>query len=75
MRHMSDEREMSDMHSKNNALQFYDDVQKNLTEKGKNVDQLRVRVLAFRDFTKNPHYTYFKRADITVAFDYTKVPL
>ena len=35
---------------KNNALQFYDDVQKNLTEKGKNVDQLRVRVLAFRDF-------------------------
>jgi von Willebrand factor type A domain len=35
---------------KHNALQFYDDVQKNLTEKGKNVDQLRVRVLAFRDF-------------------------
>jgi hypothetical protein len=35
---------------KNNALRFYDDVQKNLTEKGKNVDQLRVRVLAFRDF-------------------------
>ncbi len=29
---------------------FYDDVQTNLTEKGKNVDQLRVRVLAFRDF-------------------------
>jgi hypothetical protein len=35
---------------KTNALRFYDDVQKNLTEKGKNVDQLRVRVLAFRDF-------------------------
>jgi hypothetical protein len=35
---------------KANALRFYDDVQKNLTEKGKNVDQLRVRVLAFRDF-------------------------
>jgi hypothetical protein len=35
---------------KDNALRFYDDVQKNLTEKGKNVDQLRVRVLAFRDF-------------------------
>jgi hypothetical protein len=33
-----------------NALRFYDDVQSNLTEKGKNVDQLRVRVLAFRDF-------------------------
>ena len=35
---------------KDNALRFYDDVQKNLTEKEKNVDQLRVRVLAFRDF-------------------------
>ena len=50
---------------KNNALQFYDDVQKNLTEKGKNVDQLRVRVLAFRDFAadgaaalqESPFYT------------------
>jgi hypothetical protein len=35
---------------KANALRFYDDVQSNLTAKGKNVDQLRVRVLAFRDF-------------------------
>ena len=35
---------------KDNALGFYDDVQKNLTDKGKNVDQLRVRVIAFRDF-------------------------
>src|SRR5829696_6600529 len=35
---------------KDNALRFYDDVQKNLTEKGKNVDELRVRVIAFRDF-------------------------
>ena len=35
---------------KANALGFYDDVQANLTEKGKNVDQLRVRVIAFRDF-------------------------
>jgi hypothetical protein len=34
---------------KANALRFYDDVQKNLTEKGKNVDDLRVRVIAFRD--------------------------
>jgi hypothetical protein len=34
---------------KANALRFYDDVQSNLTAKGKNVDQLRVRVLAFRD--------------------------
>ncbi len=35
---------------KANALRFYDDVQTNLTDKGKNVDQLRVRVLAYRDF-------------------------
>ena len=35
---------------KENALRFYDDVQSNLTAKGKNVDQLRVRVIAFRDF-------------------------
>ena len=31
------------------ALGFYDDVQANLTEKGKNVEQLRVRLIAFRD--------------------------
>ena len=35
---------------KANALRFYDDVQSNLTAKGKDVDQLRVRVIAFRDF-------------------------
>ena len=35
---------------KANALRFYDDVQTNLTAKGKNVDELRVRVTAFRDF-------------------------
>lgn len=35
---------------KANALGFYDDVQSNLIEKGKNVAQLRVRVVAFRDF-------------------------
>jgi hypothetical protein len=35
---------------KTNALRFYDDVQSNLTAKGKNVDQLRVRVIGFRDF-------------------------
>jgi hypothetical protein len=34
---------------KDNALRFYDDVQKNLTDKGKHVDELRVRVIAFRD--------------------------
>ena len=35
---------------KANALGFYDDVQANLIEKGKNVEQLRVRVIAYRDF-------------------------
>lgn len=35
---------------KSNALRFYEDVQTNLTAKGKNVDELRVRVIAFRDF-------------------------
>lgn len=34
---------------KANALRFYQDVQTNLTAKGKNVDELRVRVVAFRD--------------------------
>jgi hypothetical protein len=34
---------------KANALGFYDDVQSNLVAKGKNVAQLRVRVVAFRD--------------------------
>jgi hypothetical protein len=36
---------------KANALRFYEDVQTNLTAKGKNVDELRVRVIAFRDFS------------------------
>jgi hypothetical protein len=36
---------------KTNALRFYEDVQTNLTAKGKNVDTLRIRVIAFRDFT------------------------
>jgi von Willebrand factor type A domain len=36
---------------KANALRFYGDVQSNLVNKGKNVDELRVRVVAFRDFT------------------------
>ncbi|HEY6793235.1 MAG TPA: vWA domain-containing protein [Kineosporiaceae bacterium] len=34
---------------KANALRFYQDVQSNLTAKGKNVHELRVRVVAFRD--------------------------
>ena len=50
---------------KANALGFYDDVQTNLTAKGKNVTQLRVRIVAFRDFAadgdaaleESPFYT------------------
>jgi len=34
---------------KANALGFYGDVQSNLTAKGKTIDELRVRVIAFRD--------------------------
>ena len=36
---------------KANALRFFDDVQTNLTDKGKNVDELRVRIIAFRDLS------------------------
>lgn len=35
---------------KQRALNFYDDVQKTLQEKNKVVDELRVRVVAFRDY-------------------------
>ena len=34
---------------KANALRFYSDVQSNLTTKGKAIDELRVRIVAFRD--------------------------
>ena len=34
---------------KANALRFFGDVQSNLTAKGKTIDELRVRVVAFRD--------------------------
>ena len=39
---------------KANALRFYDDVQRNLTDKGKHIDELRVRIIAFRDFNADP---------------------
>ena len=50
---------------KSHALGFYDDVQTNLTAKGKNVSQLRVRVVGFRDIVadgeagleESPFYT------------------
>ena len=35
---------------KNRALSFYSDVQATMKDKGKEIDQLRVRVVAFRDY-------------------------
>ena len=35
---------------KSNALKFYDDLSKHMLEKGKTIDVLRIRVIAFRDF-------------------------
>ena len=59
---------------KANALRFYDDVQTNLTAKGKNVDQLRVRVVAFRDFRANAdnalvESSFFPLPEERAAFD------
>jgi hypothetical protein len=61
---------------KANALRFYDDVQSNLTAKGKNVDQLRVRVIGFRDFAadgvaaldESPFFTLPDQRDDFSAF-------
>ena len=36
---------------KNNALRFYDDLTAKMEEKDKHIDTLRVRVIAFRDYT------------------------
>jgi len=59
---------------KTNALRFYEDVQTNLTSKGKNVDQLRVRVIAFRDLTQDAdtalqESSFFPLPDEQSAFD------
>lgn len=35
---------------KNNALNFYDDVTKKMAEKGKVINQLRIRIISFRDY-------------------------
>jgi len=35
---------------KNNALNFYQDFQASMTEKGKSVSRLRIRLIAFRDY-------------------------
>jgi hypothetical protein len=58
---------------KENALSFYSDVQSNLTAKDKNVDELRVRVIAFRDLlhpaeTPLEESPFFKLPDEQPAF-------
>ena len=61
---------------KANALRFFDDVQTNLTAKGKSVDELRVRVIAFRDLsadddgamTESSFFTLPSEQDIFSSF-------
>lgn len=35
---------------KNNALNFYDDVMKKMTDKGKIINRLRIRIISYRDY-------------------------
>ena len=44
---------------KNNALAFFQDVTTKLDEKGKTIDQLRVRVIAFRDYAADGDQAMF----------------
>ena len=36
---------------KKNALSFYDDLTKEMASKGKTINELRAKVIAFRDYT------------------------
>jgi hypothetical protein len=42
---------------KNNALKFYDDLMQVMTAKGKTIDTLRVKVIAFRDYYYDGEYS------------------
>jgi polysaccharide deacetylase 2 family uncharacterized protein YibQ len=53
---------------KANALRFYDDVQSKLTVMRKNVDQLRVPVIAFRDFVADGARQ--EQAEFTKAYSF-----
>jgi hypothetical protein len=53
---------------KKSALSFHDDLQKHMADKGKNIDVLRVRVIAYRDFYADP------AADSLVASDFFALP-
>ena len=50
---------------KQRALGFYDDVVRTMQEKGKTIDQLRVRVVAFRDYAAYARRTTLKPSATT----------
>lgn len=52
---------------KENALNFYQDFQQEMDEKGKKVSQLRIRVIAFRDY-------YYDRENAMMVTDFFKLP-
>jgi von Willebrand factor type A domain len=53
---------------KASALSFHDDLQAHMTEVGKNIDDLRVRVIAYRDYYAD------SAADSLVASDFFVLP-
>jgi hypothetical protein len=53
---------------KSNALAFHTDLEKQMTELGKHIDQLRVRVIAFRDYYAD------SAADSLVTSDFYTLP-
>jgi von Willebrand factor type A domain len=53
---------------KKSALSFHDDLQKHMTGIGKNIDALRVRVIAFRDYYAD------SAADSLVVSDFLELP-
>lgn len=53
---------------KKSALSFYDDLQKHMTGIGKNIDALRVRAIAYRDYYAD------SAADSLVVSDFLELP-
>jgi len=53
---------------KKSALSFYDDLQKHMTAIGKNIDVLRVRAIAYRDYYADP------LSEALVASDFFELP-
>ena len=52
---------------KNNALNFYQDFHKEMDEKGKKVSQLRIRVVAFRDY-------FYDKEKAMMVTDFFRLP-